>query len=240
MTWLRLGGVERVLASAQRRFVLRVERFHVEAGEAVALIGPSGSGKSAMLELLGLIGAPRPGGRFVLDRAGDQVDLGALWAARDLRGLADLRAGVFGFVLQTGGLLPFLTAAANARLTQTLSGRIDAPWIADLAARLGLDGVMGARPAQLSIGQRQRVAILRALAHRPAIVIADEPTSALDPGAAEGVMGLFLDLARETGTAVVLSTHNVDLAARRGLSLVPLTPLGESGGAWVAQIDRAP
>lgn len=240
MTTLRLEAAEKALGAAPRRFVLRVGRFAVGPGETVAILGPSGSGKSTALEILGLLAAPGPAAAFVLDGPDGAVDLLALWRRRDAARLARLRGAQFGFVLQSGGLFPFLGLRDNAALSQRLAGREDPAWLDRLLERLGLAGRDAARPAGLSIGERQRVAIARALAHRPAIVIADEPTSALDPGAAAAAVDLLIDCARDQGAAVILSTHNHELARARGLDCVEIEALGEAEpGSWVSRLDRA-
>ena len=146
---------------------------------------------------------------------------------------------------QTGGLLGFLTVRANAALAQKIAGRRDRERIGRLAERLGLGPVLDERPARLSIGQRQRAAILRALAHRPDFVIADEPTSALDPGTAEEVIDLFFSTALEEGAGVILSTHNVALMERAAVETVEVRPDLEEGARargkrWVSLVERAP
>ena len=118
------------------------------------------------------------------------------------------------------GLLPFLSARGNAALAQEVAGRTDAGRLVRLAKRLGMESVLDERPARLSLGQRQRAAILRALAHRPDFVIADEPTSALDPGAGEEVMNLFLSAAGEEGAGIILASHNISLMLRSGAEVV--------------------
>ena len=218
-----LRDLARTLRGPARVFELRVPRFEVAQGEVVALVGESGSGKTAMLELLALAADPDPGGVFALEGP-EPVDIAALWRQRHLSALAAIRAARLGFVAQAGGLLPFLTARANAALAQEVAGRPDGPRIARLAERLGISAVLDDRPARLSLGQRQRAAILRALAHRPDFVIADEPTSALDPGAGEEVMDLFLSTAAEEGAGVLLSSHNVPLMRRAGAEIVAVVP----------------
>ena len=216
---LVLRDVTRTLRGSARQFELRVPRFEVAQGEVVALVGESGSGKTAMLELLALAADPDPGGVFRLE--GPQpVDIAALWRNGRLGALAAMRAERIGFVGQAGGLLPFLSARANAALAQEVAGRPDPGRIERLAERLAVAAVLDERPARLSIGQRQRAAIVRALSHRPDFVIADEPTSALDPGAAEEAINLFLAAATEDGVGVILASHNIALMQGAGAEIV--------------------
>ena len=231
-----LRHVTRTLRGPARVFELRVPRFDVEQGEVLALVGESGSGKTAMLELLALAAVPDRGGTFVLEGP-EPVDVAALWRERRLAALAATRAKRLGFVAQAGGLLPFLTARANAALAQEVAGRPDTRRIARLAERLGVAAVLDERPARLSFGQRQRAAILRALAHRPDFVIADEPTSALDPGAAEEVMKLFLSTAAEEGAGVIVSSHNVVLMGKVGAEIVKVIP--ENWREWGTEPGEA-
>ena len=252
---LVLRDVTRTLRGPARVFELRAPRFEVAQGEVVALVGESGSGKTAMLELLALAADPDPGGVFRLE--GERpVDIAILWRSGRLAALAATRAERLGFVAQAGGLLPFLSARANAALAQEVAGRPDPRRIEDLAERLGVAEVLDERPARLSIGQRQRAAIVRALAHRPDFVIADEPTSALDPGAAEEATSLFLAAAAEEGAGVILASHNVALMRRAGADIVKVASEDgargrpESGAAdgsgragapnrWVSRVERS-
>ena len=235
---LVLRDVTRTLRGPARTFELRAPRFEVAQGEVLALVGESGSGKTAMLELLALAAEPDPGGVFRLEGP-RPVDVAHLWQSRRLAALAATRAERLGFVAQSGGLLPFLSARANAALAQEVAGRPDAGRIEHLAERLDVSGVLDERPARLSIGQRQRAAIVRALSHRPDFVIADEPTSALDPGAAEEATELFLAVAADEGAGVVLASHNVALMRRAGAEIVELTfePGGKRGGPPAASGD---
>lgn len=203
------------LSDGDRSFGLRIDRLALEAGQAVALTGQSGAGKTLLLEMLGLLRAPGAGTRYAF---GD-VDLAGLWRAGPRsRGLAEHRGALFGFVPQTGGLMPFLTVAENVALPQRVTGRMDDDRVRSLIDRLGLSDVAALMPAALSIGQRQRTAIARALAHGPPVVIADEPTAALDPETADRVLELFLETAEHSQAALILSSHDLDRVGRFGLS----------------------
>lgn len=200
------------LGDAERRFTLRTGTWSVAAGEVIGLTGPSGSGKTLLLELLGMLRAPDDG-RYRADplpgTAGSAQEFSAHWRApRAMALCAEARGQFFGFVPQTGGLLPFLSVAENVEITQRIAGRSDDGWRDTLLGELGLRGIAHLRPGALSIGQRQRVAIARALAHRPFCVIADEPTAALDPENAHAAMGLLIDAAQAGGTATLLSSHD--------------------------------
>ena len=237
-----LNDLTRTLTGSARIFELRIPRFETARQEVVAIVGESGSGKTAMLELLALAAAPDPGGQFVIE-AEKTVDIADLWRSRDLQRLAAARAKRLGFVAQTGGLLPFLNVRANAALAQEAAERPDPDRIEQLARRLGLEAVLDDKPALLSIGQRQRAAILRALAHRPSFVIADEPTSALDPSTAREVIELFLSTAFAEGAGVVLSSHNLALMreARVGVVEVRAETPGEDApqsGRWVSVVEH--
>ena len=222
------------LSDRERRFTLRIDRLDLAGGAVVGLSGPSGTGKTLLLEVMGLLRPPDPGSRYGVTAAGRVTDLAALWTGREGGARApETRAALFGFVPQSGGLLPFLTVSENVRLTQRLAGRPDAQWAAALEARLGLDGLGGLMPAALSIGQRQRVAIARALAHRPAFVIADEPTAALDPDNAAIAMGLLIDAAADGGAAVLVSSHDLALLDRAGVARCHLRLTSPPGAAHV-------
>lgn len=193
-------------------FRIEVTSFMVRAGECLALTGPSGSGKTTMLDLLGLVLRPDLAGWFSFRaRSGRSVDVRALWQRRHLDRLADLRALDIGYVLQTGGLLPFLSARENIQLSRRLLALRDDGTVGYLAKRLGLTRLLDKKPKALSIGERQRVAIARALAHRPTLVLADEPTAALDPQQAVEVMGLLLELVSELRMAAVIVSHDWDM-----------------------------
>jgi putative ABC transport system ATP-binding protein len=221
-------------------FELVIEEFSITRGEALALVGPSGSGKSTLLDLLALARRPSTTGRFLLTpRAGKAIDLGAVWRAEDDNSLTAIRAAHFGYILQTGGLLPFLSVRRNIALSQAVLGRPDPAHIEALAARLEIAPLLERMPATLSVGQRQRVAITRALAHRPEILLADEPTASVHPALADTVLALLLEQAREQDTALILATHDPDRAARHGFTILPIRTEAGSAGAGRSWLNRA-
>lgn len=180
----------------------------VRPGETVAVTGPSGSGKSTLLHCLAGILRPSDGEVWL---GADRIDG---WS--ESRRTA-LRGARLGFVFQFGQLLPELPAVENVALPLMLGGMRRAEAVARAAtwfAPLGLDGLEQRRPGQLSGGQEQRVAIARALVTSPEVVFADEPTGALDTAAGERIMALLRDLVTRTGTALVVVTHDAEVAAR--------------------------
>ncbi|MEC5182081.1 ABC transporter ATP-binding protein [Arthrobacter sp. CG_A4] len=191
---------------------LRGIDLDVHPGEVLAVMGPSGSGKSTLLHCLaGVLAAD--GGAVTYRPAGrPPLQISAL--AEPTR--ARLRLTDFGFVFQFGQLLPELTAADNVSIPLLLAGTRRPEALrrsTELLDRLGLDGLGAKLPGELSGGQAQRVAVARALVTSPAVVFADEPTGSLDSLAAENVLTLMLELVRETGTTVVMITHDARTAA---------------------------
>ena len=244
MPRLRLSGLRKRWESAERIFELEVGEITLGGGEVRALTGPNGCGKSTFLELAGLATRPDGAGAFTLETVGRSIDLNALWRDGRLDRLAELRGRYFGYVLQTGALLPFLKVRENIALAQTQAGQQQPERIDALLERLDMGLLAREYPAQLSLGQRQRVAVARALAHDPAFVLADEPTASLDPESAEIVLRLLLELARDGGSAVVIVSHDHELLDRLGLDRLPLAAapmdLGAKG-CWRTTIGaRAP
>ena len=190
-------------------FRLRVPSLQIALGEKIALIGESGCGKSTLLDMLSMTLRPSQIGsfRFRPEKGAEPVDIYELWRRKQLNALGDLRRLRIGYVMQTGGLLPYLTVRENISLSRRLLDLPDDGLVDELAGDLGIRRHLDKQPHQLSVGERQRVAIGRALAHRPSIVIADEPTASLDPYAAERVMSLFLGLAEELNITVILASH---------------------------------
>lgn len=188
--------------------VLRGADLRLERGEIVALLGPSGSGKSTLLQAAGLLEGGF-GGRILIDGA-EAADL-----SDDAR--TNMRRDRLGFVYQFHHLLPDFSAEENVILPQLVKGTDRAASEArakELLEALGLGARLDHRPSQLSGGEQQRVAVARALANKPVLVLADEPTGNLDEDTAAKVLDEFLRLVRSQGSAALVATHNRALAAR--------------------------
>jgi lipoprotein-releasing system ATP-binding protein len=188
--------------------VLRGVDLAVQPGEIVALLGPSGSGKSTLLQAVGLLEGGFEGS---IRLNGEEA------ASLDDEGRTRLRRELLGFVYQFHHLLPEFNALENVVLPQLVSGaEPDAARerASQLLSTLGLAQRLDHRPSKLSGGEQQRVAVARALANRPPLILADEPTGNLDESTADKVLGEFLGLVRGEGSAALVATHNERLAAK--------------------------
>ena len=191
-------------AAGEEIAVLRGVDLDIAAGERVALTGESGSGKSTLLHLIAGLDAADAG---EIKLNGENVtDLSDA-------GRAALRRDRLGLVFQQFNLIPSLTVGDNLAFQARIAGKHDAKWHAELVERLGLSALLRRYPEQLSGGQQQRVAIGRALATRPALLLADEPTGNLDEDTADGVLALARDLVARTGCGFLMVTHSARLAA---------------------------
>lgn len=210
---LQARGLAKSYLSGDRRIeVLRGTDLDVAAGESVSIRGESGSGKSTLLHLLAGLDAPD---------AGTLAWAGAPVVTADA---TERRATFLGMVFQSFYLIPELDALQNVLMASRILGRpgpADRARARELLGRVGLAGRVTHLPAQLSGGERQRVALARALMNSPPLILADEPTGNLDERTGDTVIELLLSLCRETGTALVLVTHNAAHAAKthRGLFL---------------------
>ncbi len=206
---LKLDAITRTFV--QGRGVLEVLKgvdLQINSGEVVALVGPSGAGKSTLLHIAGLLEAPDSGEITISGQTGSDLN-------DDAR--TRLRRHNIGFVYQYHHLLPEFSALENIVVPQIIAGlgkREAATRAAELLGVLGLTERATHRPGQLSGGEQQRVAIARALANAPRLMLADEPTGNLDPETAADVFSVLLRLARGAGLALLIATHNADLAAR--------------------------
>lgn len=234
---LEAVGLRLVRSGPGGRFTLDIAALHLGPGQLVSLQGPSGSGKSTCLEILAGIVAPDAAQRFSIRTRLETLDLSQkpspeVWAR--------LRTGPVGFGPQTGGLLPFLNAGANARAALSLSGRGRRRDLTErfdaLANVLGLtrDDLHKHRDA-LSGGQRKRVSLLRALAVPRALLVLDEPTIGLDDALAESTMHVIAQLCAAEGTACIAAMHDRGRALRMGFS--PLTLATRTDGATVDDLS---
>ncbi|MGD9947595.1 MAG: ABC transporter ATP-binding protein [Desulfobulbus sp.] len=207
-----LRDVVKTRSKGGASFTLRVPELDIHRGEFCSVVGPSGCGKSTLLDMLALVLEPSQVGRFRLSvpRQGGMEEL-------DIKGLpenkaARIRRSNIGYVLQSGGLLSFLTVRENILLTALISRtRVSPEDLDQLIEVLGLGGQLEKKPQYLSGGQRQRVAVARALIHRPKIILADEPTAAVDYPTALDIRDELQGLARQMEAAVIMVTHDRSL-----------------------------
>lgn len=212
---MRLQGVSRTYEQGEGSLqIFSNVSMNLMPGELVALVGPSGSGKSSLLHMAGLLEAPSGGQVFVG---------GASVAALSEQERTRLRRDTIGFVYQAHHLLPEFDALENVMMPQLIAGK-SRKAAQDEARRLltmlGLAKRLDHRPSQLSGGEQQRVAIARALANKPGILLADEPTGNLDPRTAGGVFDALVNMVRAEGLAALVATHNIELAAKMDRTLM--------------------
>lgn len=194
--------------------VVNVRSFELQTGEQVALIGASGSGKTTLLHLIAGILTPDSGSVLLAPgQSGPTAD-----GAVDLTKLSEANRDVFrgrhiGYIFQTHHLLASFTALENVLLGMSFTGRpADANWARHLLDEVGLSARLHYKPEKLSVGQQQRVAVARALANRPSLVLADEPTGALDTENAQQVLDLIRKLCAEVNASLLLVSHDLNIA----------------------------
>ncbi len=216
--------IERHDSKTGLKFLLDVPTLKIYAEDRVGFVGESGSGKTTLLESLGLLGWPRSISRFDLAMGSDgpMIDLLPPIIARDSNTLSAVRAKCMGFIVQDGGLLPYLSVYENALLAAELSGgsrdsRHDR--IKTAAESMGLANYLHRMPSELSGGQRQRGAVLRALAPGAKLVFGDEPTASLDSSTSRDVMTQIAASAEAFQATVVVASHNIPLLAEFGFRL---------------------
>lgn len=207
---LELSGVAKTYNKGQVNAVQVLQSIDliIEPGEAVALVAPSGAGKSTLLHIAGLLDTPD---------AGSVRICGEAMEGRSDRKRTAVRRQDVGFVYQFHHLLPEFTALENVSLPQLANGVSRAEAMAraaDLLCRVGVEQRADHRPAALSGGEQQRVALCRALANEPKLLLADEPTGNLDPETSDQVFEALMGLVRSTGLSALIATHNMELAAR--------------------------
>lgn len=209
MSILEIADLRRAFDDPEggRHVVVHVPRFELARGEQIAIHGESGAGKTTFLNLIaGILQAD--GGSIRID--GHEL-VGQREAQRDR-----VRGASIGYIFQTFNLLGGYTALQNVELAMRFGRGVDHAAARQLLEQVGLGHRLHYTPRQLSVGQQQRVAVARALANHPALVLADEPTGNLDPEAGEGVFRRLVELQTSHGTTALLVTHNPELARRCG------------------------
>ena len=227
--WVRRG-------SGAQAHNVRLPTLQVKPGDILAITGESGCGKSTLLEAIGLLLQPVELGRFHLGPATASLDIAQMLAANDQSRLAAVRSRHLGFILQSGGLLPFLSVRDNISLPRRLLGMPAESAQVDRAVQaLRLNGLLDKLPQALSIGERQRVACVRAIAHEPQVLLADEPTAALDPHSARRLFELLLSLVNELGLSALVVSH--DWALVRDFGLPRLGAISRQGETRFEAMD---
>lgn len=205
--------------------VIEIDELQLADGEQVALIGTSGSGKTTLLHMIAGILTP-DSGQIVFEVEDDgKTDIAQLGEAqRDV-----FRGRHIGYIFQTHHLLPGFTALENVLLGMSFTGRRhESAWAMHLLEQVGLADRLHYKPAKLSVGQQQRVAVARALANRPRLVLADEPTGALDARNSQQTLELIRRLCEEVHASLLLVTHDLDIA-RQLPRVLTLTELNRAG-----------
>jgi putative ABC transport system ATP-binding protein len=201
-------------------YEVSLSSLKLEAGDVAAIVGPSGCGKSTLLESIGLLLEPRSVKRFQLVDFDIARDITCSLRERESR-WSRIRQHCLGFVPQSGGLLPFLNVKDNIELPRKLVGSTGPDFLLEeVIERLQLTALMRHSPAQLSIGERQRVSFVRAIAHRPKLLLADEPTAALDPVLAKELFALIVEIASAFKVAALIVTHEWSLVEAVGIKSI--------------------
>ena len=193
-------------------FRLEIPKLTIYSGEFIGVIGSSGCGKSTFLDILGLILSVDKAERFRLSvKQKNNIFRQEISSLSDKK-LADIRREHIGYILQSGGLLPFLSVEENILLSEKLNNRnITYEAFYKLVSSLGIERQINKKPQYLSGGQRQRVAIARALIHNPEIILADEPTASVDKPTAIEIRDQFKNLAKASGSSVLMVTHDIEM-----------------------------
>lgn len=239
---IQAKDIGKIWHDGARTIDIAIEELQMNAGEFRVITGPSGAGKSTAMDLLALALRPEGRGSLHIDAGQGLRDMREVVETQNQTDLAKIRAAVFGYVVQTSELIPFLTVAQNFAVQQKISGRGGAASISGLAQRLRIEELLNAFPADLSVGQRQRAAVVRALCCAPRVVLADEPTASQDPELKDIVVDV-LKSAAIGGAAVIMVTHDVALVEKHRLTALQVHSEKSADGGWYTRFrdgSRAP
>jgi putative ABC transport system ATP-binding protein len=217
-------------------FELNIKTLQVSCGEFSFVVGESGCGKSTLLDTLGLLIRPNVSGRYCFQPPGNEKagDVGRLPG----RQLIALRRLYIANILQSGGLISTISVQENILLSAGIAGvKVKPEWRSEVIERLGLGDCLRRKPSELSGGQRQRVAIARAVLHRPAVILADEPTAAVDQSRAHEICEIFRGLTKISGCAVIMVTHNHELAQKFADRTLMLGSPNRTGAVTTTEIN---
>lgn len=192
---------------------IEITNAEIKRGDRFLISGPSGCGKSTVLGLLSLALQPTHGRKFFFQH----YTILDLWKYQRRDQLATLRAFYFGFVPQTAGLIPFLTVRENIMLPQSIIHKKNNDWFDKLVRYLEISSILAKKPNEISVGQRQRVAVARALINKPLVVMADEPTASVHPALADEILQLLIDTVAATGAALIMTSHDTQRVLQYGL-----------------------
>lgn len=203
------------------KFQVCLPSLSLPEGNIMVIQGDSGCGKSTILEMIGLILQPDHINGYQISIADQQIDIAQLIKQNNQPKLAQFRARYLGFIPQTGGLLPFLSIKDNLSLPlQLLGKKADKLRLQQLAEQLDIAHLLLKYPKQLSIGERQRASFIRAIMHKPLLLLADEPTSALDPYNADRLFKQIIEQAQLDNIATLIVTHEQRLAKQENLAVL--------------------
>jgi len=219
---LHVGSAVRILSDGQRSTEVEIRNLRFAGGSVSAICGPRGIGKSTALELLSLSERPDRYEDLHLFPSRHLINVSAMLKSRSDAAITRLRGTVFGYVLQTNRLIPYLSVRENIEVSQIIAGQADSGWVDELMQALDIGSLQDSRASDLSGGQRQRICLARAMAHKPAILLADEPTSAVDSELGDVIFETLKAYATRFGAAVVVITHNQALVSKHGLAELPI------------------
>ena len=220
-------------------FRVCLPELKLRAGDVVVIQGDSGSGKSTLLEMIGMILKPDKVDGFKLFLDNNDLDIAKWINNNDINQLANIRAQYLGFMLQTGGLLPFLKIYDNILLPiKLLQKNVDNARLEYLIDKLGISHLLNKYPKQLSIGERQRASFIRSIIHKPALLLADEPTSALDPYNANLLFDLIIEQAQQDNIAAIIVTHDWQRISTKGLFTLSAKLVSSHSSEFLPLHDR--